>query len=76
MEPSTMKNLHSENAQLVGLGGNRTRCIQQGDWIIPLIDDNGILTVVVILETILFLESDRMLLLPNNIDQNYPINRK
>ena len=69
-----MKNLRSENAQLVGLGGNMTRCIQQGDWIIPLIDDNGIMTVVFILETILFLESDRMLLLTNNIDQNYPIN--
>ena len=76
MEPSMMKILRSENAQVVGLGGNRTRCIHQGDWLTNLAYENGILTVLVIPETTLFLEAGIMLLLPNNMYQSHPINSK
>ena len=73
---SMMKNLHPGNAQLSCLGVNRIRCTQQVDWIIPLVDDNGILTVVVILYTILLLEAGRMLLSLHLMDLGHPINIK
>ena len=71
-----MNNLRPGNAQVVSLGGKRVMCTQQGDWLLPLVDDNGILTVVVILYTILLLEAGRMLLSLHLMDLGHPINIK
>ena len=57
-----MKNLRPEDAQVVGLGGDRIRYIQKVDWLLPLVDDNGLVTVIVIKYTILFTDDGIMLL--------------
>ena len=64
-----MKNLHVVNARVAGLVGNRIRCTQLVYWLLPFVDDNILLTVIVVLDTILILESGRMLLSPQHIIQ-------
>ena len=63
------KNLLPVNAQVVSLGGKSIRCTQEGDWILPSVYDNGLLTVVVIPYTVLLTKSGILLLLPQHMYQ-------
>ena len=76
IDSSTTKKVYPENAQVFGFGGNRTRCTQQGYWITSLVDDRGLLTIVVIPNTILFTYDSIMLLPPHHMDQSYQIKSK
>ena len=51
-------------------------CTHQEYWLITLVDDNGLRTVVVIPVTILLPETGIMLLSPQKMAQGYPINIK
>ena len=54
-----MKRLYPENDQVFGLIGKIIMCNKHGYWILPSIDDNGLLDFF-ILENILFPEAGRM----------------
>ena len=71
-----MNNLLTVNTQVVGLVRNRIRRTQQGYWILPLVDYNKLLIVVVIPDTLLLPEAGRMLMSQHHMSQGYPINSK
>ena len=62
--------------QLLGLGVKKIRFTQQGDWLLPLVDNNRLLKFVVILDIILLTEAGRILLSTQNMAQSDPINNK
>ena len=55
---------------------NITGYTQQVLWFLPLVDYNGLLTVIVIPDTILFPEAGIILLSTHHMAQSYPINIK
>ena len=71
-----MNNLRPVNAKIIGLVGKRISYTHREDWLLPLVYYNVLLKVVVIPDTILLPESDRILLSPQHIAQVYPINSK
>ena len=70
---SMMKNLRSVSSWVVSLRGNRIRCTQQAHWIIPLVDDNILLAVVVVSGTILSTDAGNMLISVQHMSQGYSI---
>ena len=71
-----MKNLRPLNVRVVGLGGKRIRFTHRVYWLIPLVDDNVLLTFILIPDINLLPEDGKMFLSPNNMYQFYPIKRK
>ena len=58
-----IKDLCPENER-VFLGGNMIKFTHQGDWLLSLVDDNGLLEVVVIPNIIFLPEDGRIFILP------------
>ena len=62
-----MKILCPVNMQVFSLGIKRIRCTNQGNWLLPLVDYNGMLKAVVVPDTILSTEARIMLPSPQHM---------
>ena len=65
-----MKNLRPVNIRVLGIANTKT--VWQGDWVLPITDDNGITTVEIIPNTPLVPDGAKSILSPQHFAKKYP----
>ena len=72
-EPSMMVNLRPANIRVLGTSNTKTVCKWQGDWRLPITDDNGVTSIEIIPDTPLVPEAAKSILSPQHFAKKYPL---
>ena len=67
-----MRNLRPVNIRVLGIANTKTVCKWQGDWVLPITDDNGITTIEIIPNTPLVPDGAKSILSPQHFAKKYP----
>ena len=73
IDPSMMDNLRPANIRVLGIANTKTVCKWQGDWRLPITDDNGITSTEIIPDTPLVPSAAKSILSPQHFAKQYPV---
>ena len=72
-ELSMMANLSPANIRVLGISNTKTACKWQGDWRLPITNDNGVTSIEIIPDTPLVPEAAKSILSPQHFAKKYPL---
>ena len=72
-EPSMMINLRPANIRVLGISNTKTICKWQGDWRLPITDDNGFTSIEIIPDTPPVPAAAKSILSPQHFAKKYPL---